>query len=75
MICFNMPSLPTHAVNATSYATIALSPYQSAQGPVLQTFADGKVMIDTGREILTGRPLTRDRGNARIWSPLFAGFN
>jgi len=39
------------------YATIALSPYRSAQGPVLREYRDGRVMIDTGCGPLTGRPL------------------
>ena len=41
------------------YATIALSPYQSAQGPVLREYRDGRVVIDTGRGELTGLALNR----------------
>ncbi|WP_245155765.1 hypothetical protein [Paracoccus ravus] len=56
-----------------SYATIALSAYQSVQGPVLRRFHDGRVMIDTGRGRLTGRPLGVERASLPVWSPLFAG--
>lgn len=56
-----------------AYATIALSSHQSAQGPVLRSYRDGRVVIDTGRGHLTGRPLGGGAVAAPIWSPLFAG--
>lgn len=55
------------------YATIALSAHQSAQGPVLREYGDGRVLIDTGSGRLTGLPLNR-RHEARTWLPLFGGF-
>ncbi len=56
-----------------AYATIALSPHQSAQGPVLRQYRDGRVVIDTGRGRLTGRPLGSGPVEAPVWTPLFAG--
>ncbi|SMO60864.1 hypothetical protein [Paracoccus laeviglucosivorans] len=55
------------------YATIALSRYQSAQGPVLRTLRDGRVVIDTGRGAMTGRPLGSAREPFPIWAPIFVG--
>ncbi|WP_313348956.1 hypothetical protein [Paracoccus sp. (in: a-proteobacteria)] len=52
------------------YATIALSAYQSAQGPVLREFCDGRVMIDTGRSQLTGRPMNQPPQKP-AWMPVF----
>ena len=52
------------------YATIALSPYRSAQGPVLREYLDGRVVIDTGNRQLTGRPLNA-APRAPIWMPIF----
>ncbi|GEK67010.1 MULTISPECIES: hypothetical protein [Paracoccus] len=52
------------------YATIALSPYQSAQGPVLREYHDGRVVIDTGRGQLAGHALNRSPGMP-VWMPLF----
>ena len=54
-----------------SYATIALSDYRSAQGPILRQYLDGRVVIDTGKGRLTGRPLTATPGPAPIWMPFF----
>lgn len=62
------------------YATIALSGHQSAQGPILHHFSDGRVQIDSGNGILTGHPLNadikppRNRTTAN-WLPLFAGMH
>lgn len=55
------------------FATIALSSHQSAQGPVLHRYRNGRVVIDTGREHLTGRPLGLVPPKAPVWAPLFAG--
>ncbi|MDF3855795.1 hypothetical protein ACDP63_15945 [Paracoccus sp. P2] len=52
------------------YATIALSPYQSAQGPVLREYRDGRVVIDTGRGELTGLALNRTP-SMPAWMPIF----
>ena len=52
------------------YAPIALSPYRSAQGPVLREYLDGRVVIDTGDRKLTGRPL-HAAPSAPIWIPIF----
>jgi hypothetical protein len=53
-----------------NYATIALSAYQSVQGPVLREYRDGRVMIDTGHGRLTGRPLNRPSRSVAGWMPL-----
>ncbi|MBD9526912.1 hypothetical protein [Paracoccus sp. PAR01] len=71
MIRFSLPTILPEAPPA--FATIALSKYQSAQGPVLRTYRDGRVVIDTGRGALTGRPLGAGRAVSPIWSPLFLG--
>lgn len=55
------------------YATILLSGHRSAQGPVVQRYRDGRVVIDTGSARLTGLPLGHEPDPAPIWSPLFAG--
>ncbi len=52
------------------FATIALSAHQSAQGPVLREYRDGRVVIDTGRGQLTGLPLNR-APRAPVWMPIF----
>ncbi|WP_199258615.1 hypothetical protein [Paracoccus binzhouensis] len=52
-----------------NYATIALSAYQSVQGPVLREYRDGRVMIDTGSGPLTGLPLNRPP-RAPSWMPI-----
>ncbi|WJS83731.1 hypothetical protein [Paracoccus sp. TOH] len=54
---------------ARPYATIALSAYQSVQGPVLRQYRDGRVMIDTGNGPLTGLPLNRPT-RAPGWMPI-----
>lgn len=55
---------PTH-----SYATIALTSHQSAQGPVLREYRDGRVVIDTGHGKMTGVPLNRPPP-VPLWMPL-----
>ncbi|MTH78714.1 hypothetical protein [Paracoccus aestuariivivens] len=73
MIRFSLPvNLPSPAP-LRGFATIALSAYQSAQGPVLRTYRDGRVVIDTGRGHMTGRPLGAAQSTSAIWSPLFVG--
>lgn len=64
---------PATAAPLRDFATIALSAHQSAQGPVLHRYRDGRVVIDTGQGRLTGRPLGLGPVKAPIWSPLFAG--
>ena len=57
------------------YATIALSRHQSAQGPILREFGDGRVVIDSGFGEITGRPM-KDRASyvsPNLWMPLFGG--
>ena len=46
------------------FATIELGAHQSAPGPVLRRFRDGRVTIDTGDRKITGHPLggTAPRG-------------
>ncbi|TWI36820.1 hypothetical protein [Paracoccus sulfuroxidans] len=61
-------------IATSGYATIALSKYQSAQGPVLRKLRDGRVVIDTGNGRLTGLPLNEPAPTPRAWLPLFAGF-
>lgn len=39
------------------FATIALSGQQSAQGPVLHRYRDGRVTIDAGDREITGHPI------------------
>ncbi|TRW97891.1 hypothetical protein FNJ84_08710 [Paracoccus sp. M683] len=39
------------------FATIELSGRQSAQGPVLRRYRDGRVTIDAGERLITGHPL------------------
>lgn len=73
MIRFALSAVPADAVAAPSYATIMLSTHRSAQGPVLQRYRDGRVVIDTGAQKLTGLPLGHQPVIAPIWSPLFAG--
>ena len=53
-----------------NFATIALSAHQSAQGPVLREYGDGRVMIDTGRGRMVGRPLNRPARASAGWMPL-----
>ncbi len=52
------------------YATITLSDYRSAQGPVLREYMDGRVVIDTGTGRMIGRPLNAAPRN-HVWMPLF----
>lgn len=73
MIRFAMPLLPQAPAPVQTYATIALSAHQSAQGPILRTYRDGRVMIDTGQGSLTGRPLAAGPVPATLWAPLFTG--
>lgn len=73
MIRFAFAPVAQAVAPLQSFATIALSSHQSAQGPVLRRYRDGRVMIDTGREQLTGRPLGMAPVQAPVWSPLFAG--
>ena len=54
------------------YATIALSAYRSAQGPVLREYMDGRVVIDTGNGHMVGQPLNA-LPRPPIRAPLFAG--
>lgn len=70
MIRLRFPLVRPMPVNSPGYATIALSDHQSAQGPVLRRYGDGRVVIDTGRGKLTGMPL----GAARTDHPFSAGF-
>lgn len=72
MIRFPFPSQPQQPAPG-GYATIALSEYQSAQGPILRKFRDGRVVIDTGRGNLTGRPLGVEHVPFPIWAPIFVG--
>ncbi|MFV0301169.1 MAG: hypothetical protein ACK5IP_09880 [Paracoccus sp. (in: a-proteobacteria)] len=53
------------------YATIAMSDYRSAQGPILRQFLDGRVMIDTGDSRLTGWPLSADPVLMPVRMPVF----
>lgn len=73
MIRFNLAAARRAVVPLQGYATIALSAHQSVQGPVLRRYHDGRVVIDTGRGHLTGRPLGVGPVDAPVWSPLFAG--
>lgn len=71
---FSAPAQPA------GYATIALSRHQSAQGPILRQFRDGRVQIDSGNGILTGHPLTTGETRPTVraavnWLPLFAGMH
>ncbi len=52
------------------YATITLSDYRSAQGPVLREYMDGRVVIDTGTGRMIGRPLNAAPRN-HVWMSLF----
>ena len=54
------------------YATIALSAYRSAQGPVLREYMDGRVVIETGNGHMIGQPLNAP-ARPPIRTPLFAG--
>lgn len=58
------------------YATIALSRHQSAQGPVLREFGDGRIVIDSGFGEITGRRMNTEAERAipSLWMPLFTGF-
>ncbi|MFO1138773.1 MAG: hypothetical protein U1E41_06845 [Paracoccus sp. (in: a-proteobacteria)] len=60
----------TPSTRPRGYATIALSDYRSAQGPVLREYLDGRVVIDTGNGQVTGRPLNT-APRAHVWMPLF----
>lgn len=65
---------------SAGYATIALSRHQSAQGPILRQFRDGRVQIDSGNGIVTGHPLNAEAPcpaprPAANWLPLFAGMH
>lgn len=75
MIRFALSAISASAVAPAtpSYATIMLSKHRSAQGPVLQRYRDGRVVIDTGAQRLTGLPLGHEPAPEPIWSPLFAG--
>lgn len=73
MIRFALSAIQATPVAEPSYATIMLSTHRSAQGPVLQRYRDGRVVIDTGAQKLTGLPLGHEPAAAPIWSPLFAG--
>ena len=73
MIRFALSAISASAVAEPSYATIVLSKHRSAQGPVLQRYRDGRVVIDSGAQKLTGLPLGHQPAAAPIWSPLFAG--
>ena len=53
------------------HATIAVSDYRSAQGPILRQYLDGRVMIETGHGRLTGRPLTALPRPVPIRMPIF----
>ncbi|AGT08157.1 hypothetical protein [Paracoccus aminophilus] len=59
------------------FATIALSRHQSAQGPVLQRFRDGRVEIDSGNGPVVGYPATTPATPKPrfVWLPLFGGFH
>lgn len=72
MIRFALAAQPEPTA-VTPYATILLSTHQSAQGPVVRRYRDGRVVIDTGSGRLTGLPLGHEPVVAPIWSPLFAG--
>lgn len=53
------------------FATIEMGTYQSAQGPVLRRYRDGRVTIDAGDRKVTGHPIggSAPRG---WWSSLTA---
>lgn len=65
--------------SSEGFATIALSRHQSAQGPVLRRFRDGRVEIDSGRGVITGYPTGTERAarqkSPTIWLPLFGGLH
>ncbi|MTH64693.1 hypothetical protein [Paracoccus shanxieyensis] len=73
MIRFALNAFPQLAPVNHGYATIALSGHQSAQGPVVRKFRDGRVVIDTGRGRLTGRPLAGGQEPIPVWAPIFVG--
>ncbi|MFT4013408.1 MAG: hypothetical protein QM682_08385 [Paracoccus sp. (in: a-proteobacteria)] len=73
MIRFALPSAAPEIAPPRAYATIAVSAHQSAQGPVLREYRDGRVVIDTGQGRLTGLPMGVRPVSEPIWSPLFAG--
>ena len=64
------PLIPRSQPAAPVYATIALSAHRSAQGPDLRSYRDGRVVIDTGRGHLTGRPLASEAPELPVWTPL-----
>ncbi|WP_312527057.1 hypothetical protein [Paracoccus sp. (in: a-proteobacteria)] len=49
-------AMAEHDRSRSLYATIALSRHQSVQGPILRQLRDGRVVIDSGRGEVTGRP-------------------
>ena len=51
-------NIAVHISPPLDYATIALSAYRSAQGPVLREYMDGRVVIDTGTGHMVGQPLS-----------------
>jgi hypothetical protein len=73
MIRFALATQPAPATAIQRYATIMLSTHRSAQGPVVRRYRDGRVVIDTGTQRLSGMPLGHQPVEAPIWSPLFAG--
>lgn len=48
---------PPGRLRDLGFATIELSGRQSAQGPVLHRFRDGRVTIDAGDRKITGHPI------------------
>ncbi|MFO1165955.1 MAG: hypothetical protein U1E55_12470 [Paracoccus sp. (in: a-proteobacteria)] len=65
-------NIAVHISPPLDYATIALSAYRSAQGPVLREYMDGRVVIDTGNGHMVGQPLSPRLGPP-LRAPLFAG--
>ncbi len=64
-----MDDLPAVRRNL-GFATIVIGARQQAQGPVLHHLRDGRVCIDAGGRVLTGRSVTPKPAPRSLWSRL-----
>ncbi len=59
--------------DSTMIRTIHISGAITAQGPQLQTLADGRIAVDAGGRVLIGWPIEPQRAVARTGTSAFAG--
>lgn len=52
------------------YAAIAVGSSQQVQGPVLRKYRDGRVTLDAGGRIVTGRPVNSAGPTRSFWAGL-----